>query len=75
MEGKLPKKWTGQILRPALEEISRLCTLETARFNTIMPRDQYPTNEEEADAFVKGRIRLWLTNITDQVETIEETLG
>lgn len=32
----------------------------SASFSRIFPEDVYPTTEPEADAFVKGRIRLWL---------------
>ncbi len=75
MAGKLPKTWLNVVLQPSLNEIKRLIKLETASFsggmNKMVP---YPTNEKEVDAFVKDRIRVWLTNISMQVESIEETL-
>ena len=72
----MPKQWERKILIPYLEEIKRLCTLKTASFSRILPKNEvpYPTCEKEVDAFVKDRIQVWLTNITAAVECIEETL-
>lgn len=71
---QLPSKWFNIVLRPALVEIKRLCTLETANFSTIGKDTNYPTNEKEADEFIKQRIKIWLTNITGEVEAIEDTI-
>lgn len=45
-----------------LKEVEKYCTMERANFEHIRPEDSYPTNEKEADAFIKGRIRLWMNS-------------
>lgn len=61
----LPKKWKEGILQPNLKEINRLCTLKTASFSM----------DNKEDELIKSKIRAWLTNITDCVEAIEETVN
>jgi len=42
------------------ERILELASLENASFSKIAPDDKYPTNEAEADAFIKARIKPYM---------------
>lgn len=61
---KLPKKWTREVLKPNLSEIHRLITLKGAHFSSDSDENEY----------IKNKIKIWLTNITNCVDAIEETL-
>ncbi|PTX14406.1 hypothetical protein C8N40_11171 [Pontibacter mucosus] len=58
---KIHPLWKAQAedVKSVLEEMRRVATLESAHFSKISPDDKYPTNEKEADAFIKARIDLW----------------
>ena len=49
-----------------LIEIAEKAKCLTANFGTIAPDDNYPTNELEADRFIKKRISLWLSSWIQQ---------
>lgn len=45
-----------------LEKVIRITSMENTSFAQIAPADAYPTNEPEADRFIKSRIQGWLQN-------------
>ena len=49
--------------RQMLLDVLKVTSLQTASFERSETyKDEYPTNEKEADAFIKQRTRLWLSS-------------